>query len=58
MAETTPKSKELSPETHGIVNNLIREGERVRNWGKELIKETRIDLEKFAGAFTAIQINT
>ena len=58
MAETTPKSKELSPETQGIVNNLIREGERVRNWGKELIKETRIDLEKFAGAFTAIQINT
>ena len=58
MAETTPKSKELSPETQGIVNNLIREGERVRNWGKELIKETTINLDKFTGAFAAIQINT
>ena len=58
MAETTPKSKELSPETQGIVNNLIREGERVRNDGKELIKATTINLDKFADAFTAIQIGT
>ena len=58
MAKTTPKSKELSPETQSIVNRLIREGELVRNDGKHSIKEIRIDLGKFTDAFAAIKISS
>ena len=58
MAETTPKKKDLSPETEAIVKRLIREGELVRNDGKHSIKEIRIDLGKFTDAFAAIKISS
>jgi len=58
MAETTPKKKNLSPETEAIVKRLIREGELVRNDGKHSIKEIRIDLGKFTDAFAAIKISS
>jgi hypothetical protein len=58
MAETTPKKKNLSPETEAIVARLVREGELVRNDGKHSIKEIRIDLGKFTDAFAAIKISS
>ena len=54
MAETTPKKKNLSPETEAIVARLKSEGDLVRNSGTNSIKEIKINLEKFADAFTQI----
>ena len=58
MAETTPKKKNLSPETEAIVARLKSEGDLVRNSGTNSIKEIKINLEKFADAFTAIKISS
>ena len=58
MAETTPKKKNLSPETEAIVARLKSEGDLVRNSGTNSIKEIKINLEKFADAFTAIKLSS
>jgi len=58
MAETTPKKKNLSPETEAIVNRLKSEGDLVRNSGTNSIKAITINLEKFTDAFAAIQISS
>ena len=58
MAETTPKKKNLSPETEAIVNRLKSEGDLVRNSGTNSIKAITINLDKFTDAFAAIQISS
>ena len=58
MAETTPKKKNLSPETEAIVARLKSEGDLIRNSGTNSIKEIKINLEKFADAFTAIKLSS
>lgn len=58
MAETTPKKKNLSPETEAIVKRLKSEGDLVRNSGTNSIKAITINLDKFTDAFAAIQISS
>ena len=59
MATTKPeKKKALSPETEAIVKRLKSEGDLVRNSGTNSIKEIKINLEKFADAFTAIKLSS
>ena len=58
MAETTPKKKNLSPETEAIVARLKSEGDLVRNSGTNSIKAITINLDKFTDAFAAIQISS
>lgn len=50
MAETTPKKKNLSPETEAIVARLKSEGDLVRNSGTNSIKAITINLDKFTDA--------
>lgn len=57
MAEETTKKK-LSPETEAIIDRLKREGKLTRNSDGNSIKSIKINLEKFADAFTAIQKST
>lgn len=57
MAEETTKKK-LSPETEAILDRLKREGKLTRNSDGNSIKSIKINLEKFADAFTAIQKST
>ena len=57
MAEETTKKK-LSPETEAIIDRLKREGQLTRNSEGNSIKSIKINLEKFADAFTAIQKST
>ena len=54
MAEETTKKK-LSPETEAIIDRLKREGQLTRNSEGNSIKSIKINLDKFADAFTAIQ---
>jgi hypothetical protein len=53
-----PKAKKLSPETEAIIDRLKREGQLTRNSEGNSIKSIKINLEKFADAFTAIQKST
>jgi len=57
MAEETTKKK-LSPETEAIIDRLKREGQLTRNSEGNSIKSIKINLDKFADAFTAIQKST
>ena len=53
-----PKAKKLSPETEAIIDRLKREGQLTRNSEGNSIKSIKINLDKFADAFTAIQKST
>jgi hypothetical protein len=58
MAKKESDKRKLSPDTEAIVKRLTEEGLLVRNKGKNSIKEIKIDLGKFADAFTAIKISS
>ena len=50
----TEEKKQYSEQTEAIIDRLKREGQLLRNSGKNSIRQTNVELEKFSGAFDDI----